>query len=61
MTILPQFFELSLEYGPIEGAGRLLPRMLITTIFFVFQNKVVAQSFTDAVLTGFSAYKGTAG
>lgn len=59
VTILPQLFELSLEYGPIEGAGRLLPRMLVTTIFFVFQNKVVAQSFTDAVLTGFSTYKGT--
>lgn len=59
VTILPQFFELSLEYGPIEGSARLLPRMLITTIFFVFQNKVVAQSFADAVLTGFSAYKGT--
>jgi hypothetical protein len=33
--------------------------MLPTTIFFVFQNKVVAQSFTDAVLTGFSTYQGT--
>ena len=59
VTILPQFFELCLEYGPIEGAARLLPRMLPTTIFFVFQNKVVAQSFTNAVLTGFSTYRGT--
>mmetsp|Transcript_4042 Transcript_4042/g.7805 ORF Transcript_4042/g.7805 Transcript_4042/m.7805 type:complete len:480 (+) Transcript_4042:3-1442(+) len=53
---VPQLFELILEHGAMPAVVKLVPQILDTTIFFMFQNKTIASAVRSGSVTGRARY-----
>ena len=56
LCIIPQFFELILEHGAGTALIRLLPEIINSSLFFMFQNKTVSQAVKQGTITGKAKY-----
>lgn len=52
----PQLFELILEHGACAAVVKLVPQIVDTTIFFMFQNKTLASAVRSGSVTGKARY-----
>jgi len=56
LCIVPQFFELILEHGAGTALIRLLPEIINSSLFFMFQNKTVSSAVKQGSVTGKAKY-----
>mmetsp|Transcript_124845 Transcript_124845/g.324298 ORF Transcript_124845/g.324298 Transcript_124845/m.324298 type:complete len:2327 (-) Transcript_124845:162-7142(-) len=56
VTLLPQLFELVLEYGAARAARDVVGSFFATVLFFIFQNKNIASSMYEGAVTGMARY-----
>merc|ERR1712129_207206 len=59
VSMFPQFFELLMEYGTFRAVWKTSTSLLSATVFFIFQNKNIAEAMKAGMLTGASTYIST--
>lgn len=56
VSIVPQFMELVLEYGPMRACRDIVFGLFSSCLFFIFQSKTMASSVRAGIWTGVAKY-----
>mmetsp|Transcript_1645 Transcript_1645/g.4577 ORF Transcript_1645/g.4577 Transcript_1645/m.4577 type:complete len:2143 (-) Transcript_1645:437-6865(-) len=56
VTLIPQLCEIVLEYGAMHAIRQVFGGLFAATFFFIFQNKNIASSMKEGIMTGIARY-----